>query len=136
MANVMLEKRTYKNEFTIMQKLPSLNDYILANRSNIYMGAKFKKEVENAISKYIKIGIASKTLRKVKGLVEIKFEWTEKNKKRDLDNIVSAKKFILDVLVKNGVLEDDSQKYVIGFNDILKYGNKHSVKVELNEVEQ
>jgi Holliday junction resolvase RusA-like endonuclease len=62
------------------------------------------------------------------------FEWHEKTKRRDADNIASAKKFILDALVKNGVLVDDSRKYVVGFHDAIIDDTEDFVRVELIEV--
>lgn len=64
----------------------------------------------------------------------MRFEWHERTKKRDADNIASAKKFILDALVKNGVLEDDSRKYVKGFYDTIIDDNEDFVIVELIEI--
>ena len=43
--------------------------------------------------------------------------WKEKTKRKDPDNIIVGKKFILDGLVKAGVLPDDGWKHVIGFAD-------------------
>lgn len=116
-----------------MCKLPSLNDYIAANRSNKYMGANFKRDVEEVIGWSIKQALASKTLYKPKTAVILRFEWHERTKRRDADNIASAKKFILDALVKNGVLIDDSRKYVKGFYDLIVDDKKDYVKVELIE---
>ena len=122
------------NSFIINQKLPSLNEYVAACRSNAYMGAKFKKEVEEVIAWSIRSALTNKTLHKTTNPVIIKFEWHEKTKRRDADNIASAKKFILDALVNKGVLVDDSRKYVKGFNDIIIDDTKDYVKVELIEV--
>lgn len=66
----------------------------------------------------------------------MRFEWHERTKKRDADNIASAKKFILDALVKNGVLEDDSRKYVKGFYDTIIDDKEDFVIVELVEIER
>lgn len=111
--------------------MPSLNEYTAACRSNPYVGAKFKREVEEVIGWEIKQAVTSKQLHQPKGAVIVKFEWTEANCRRDCDNIASAKKFILDALVKHGVLENDSQKYVKGFYDVFKVGKEYSVKVEI-----
>lgn len=121
------------NAFTINCKLPSLNDYIAANRHNKYLGAKFKKEVEEVIGWSIKQALASKGLFKPTGAVILNIEWHERTKRRDADNIASAKKFILDALVKQGVLIDDSRKYVKGFYDVIIDDKKDFVKVELIE---
>lgn len=77
--------------------------------------------------------MTSKALYKPSGAVVVHFEWHERTKKRDADNIASAKKFILDALVKNGVLVDDSRKYVKGFYDVVLDDTEDFVKVELVE---
>ena len=64
----------------------------------------------------------------------VRFEWHEKTKKRDYDNIAFAKKFILDALVKNGVLVDDSRKYVKGGYDTIIDDKEDFVVVELVEI--
>lgn len=64
----------------------------------------------------------------------MRFEWHERTKRRDADNIASAKKYILDALVKNGVLADDSRKYVKGFYDTIIDDKEDFVIVELIEI--
>lgn len=118
----------------IKHKLPSLNDYTAACRSNKYVGAKFKQEVEEVIGWAIKQALTSKSLHKPKAAVMVRFEWHERTKKRDADNIASAKKFILDALVKSGVLVDDSRKYVKGFYDTIIDDKEDFVIVELVEI--
>lgn len=123
-----------ENQFIIKQKLPSLNDYTAACRANKYVGAKFKREVEEVIGWSIRQALTSKALYKPNKAVVVHFEWHERTKKRDADNIASAKKFVLDALVKNGVLVDDSRKYVKGFYDVVVDDTEDFVKVELVEV--
>jgi Holliday junction resolvase RusA-like endonuclease len=113
--------------FVIEQKLPTLNEYTLACRGNKYPGAKFKKDTETTIGWYI----IKARLPKVKKAVTIHFEWHEKTKKRDADNIASAKKFILDALVRQGVLIDDSRRYVTGFTDTIVDDDKDFVVVSI-----
>ena len=119
------------NEFKIKAKLPSLNDFIKANRSNAYKGNKFKQDVEMLIGAYIRKALTAKTLHPPNGAVIVAFEWHEKTKKRDADNIASAKKFILDALQKNGVLKNDSRKYVVGFHDTIIDDKEDFVVVRL-----
>ena len=64
----------------------------------------------------------------------VRFEYHEKSKRRDADNIASAKKFILDALVEMGVLPDDSRKYVKGFYDVIIDDKTDFVRVELVEI--
>ena len=78
----------------IPMKLPSLNQYINECRKNRYAGANMKSEVEREISYYIT------SLPQYQKKIKIHFHWIEGNKKRDLDNICFAKKFILDAMVK------------------------------------
>lgn len=88
-------------------KMPSLNEYVEECRRNKYAGAKFKRRYENVIALYIR------HLPKIVKPVRIQFVWVEANARRDLDNIAFGKKFILDTLVRRGVLKDDGQKYVV-----------------------
>lgn len=53
----------------------------------------------------------------IKEPVFVNFSWHEPNKKRDLDNIAAAKKFIFDALQYYGVLKNDGWAYVSGFTD-------------------
>ena len=51
------------------------------------------------------------------GRVYLHFTWIEPNRNRDLDNVCFAKKFILDALVSNGIIETDGWRGVSGFTD-------------------
>ena len=65
--------------------------------------------------------------------VTIHFHWIESNKRRDLDNICFAKKFILDALVKSGKLKDDNRKCVTAFTDTFEYGDETKVVLDIKE---
>lgn len=109
-------------------KLPSCNDYINACRYNKYYGAKMKKDIEEQIGIYIKeLPVFDKP-------VIINFHWVEANKRRDLDGICFAKKFILDAMVKAGKLKDDNRNCVTGFTDTFEYGKESKVILEIKEV--
>lgn len=112
----------------IPMKLPSLNEYIKVCRSNVYMASKYKKDIELQIGGYVS------TLPKFTRPVKIHFHWVECNKRRDLDNIASAKKFILDAMVKVGVLTDDNRKCVVAFTDTFGYDKQAKVILEIEEV--
>ena len=51
------------------------------------------------------------------GPVSLHFEWHEPTRKRDPDNVACAKKFILDGLVKAGVLPGDGWAHIGGWTD-------------------
>ena len=100
--------------FTIKGQLPNLNEYTRACRTNRFAGAKMKIDAEEIISAHI--------LEQLKGVyfegpVKLSFKWYEPNRKRDLDNVCFAKKFILDALVSNGTIVADGWKGVVGFTD-------------------
>ena len=96
-------------KFTIMGRLDGLNDYTKACRGNAYAGNKMKSRNEVAVRNAIRVA----GLKKVDHYpVTLKINWYEPNKRRDIDNITLATKFIQDALVSAGVLVDDSQKYI------------------------
>ena len=119
-----LEKVTCK----IDMKLPSLNDYINACRSNKFIAATMKKNYED------KIGLFIMNLPKFKHPIRVHFIWVEDNKRRDLDNVAFAKKFILDSLVKFKKIKNDNRRNVIGFTDSFKYAKKACVILIIREV--
>ena len=109
-------------------KFPSLNEYINACRNNKYTGAQMKRSCEQQTAIF---------LRKVPVIaspVEVSFHWIEKDRRRDLDNIAFAKKFILDAMVGVGILPDDSQKYVKALSDSFEIGQLNAVTVTIREV--
>jgi Holliday junction resolvase RusA-like endonuclease len=112
----------------ISMKMPSLNEYIRVCRTNPYMASKFKKDLES------QIGIYVAGLPRMSHPVKIHFHWVEENKRRDLDNVCASKKFILDALVRFGVLTDDNRKYVAGFTDTFEYGKQAKVIMTIEEV--
>jgi len=114
----------------INMKLPSLNDYINECRANRYKGAKFKREIEDDIMLFLRL------VPVFGNPVKIHFHWIEDNKRRDLDNICFAKKFILDAMVKAGKLEDDNRKIVTSFVDTFEYGDEAKVIMDIEEVKQ
>lgn len=95
-------------------RLPNLNDYTNANRTSPVVGNKMKQDQEEYIADFI-----VEQLRGVHftGKTYLHFRWIEANRNRDLDNICFAKKFILDALVKNEVIETDGWRGVYGFTD-------------------
>ena len=98
--------------FTIQGRLTTANEFIAACNTNRNIGGRLKREEETRIC-YYALKLRGKLLKKVR----ITFEWHEKDKKRDLDNIAFAKKFILDGLQKISVLENDGWKQIAGFED-------------------
>lgn len=103
--------------FTIPRRLPGLNEYIDLERAGggRYSANKMKQETQTMIHWAIKGG----PLRNVKleCPVIIHYLWLEPDRRRDMDNIAFAKKFVQDALVKAGVLPNDGWKHIKGFTD-------------------
>lgn len=108
---------------TIEHRFVSLNEYVDRERANRYAAAAIKKK-ETGISEE-----AMKQLQPIEQPCTIVFNWYVTNKRRDLDNIAFAKKFILDGAVKAGILKSDNVQYVIGFSDYIQYGDIEKVEV-------
>ena len=119
---------TYK--FTISGKLPGLNDYINAERSNRYIAAKMKKQAEQII-----LWSLGKKIKFDKP-VFITYRWVEKDRRRDKDNICFAKKFIQDALVRAKVLKNDGWNDIADFKDSFDIDSKNPrIEVTITEVE-
>lgn len=103
-----------RRTLVIKGRLDNLNDYTKACRTNKFAGAKCKAKNEEIITDHI--------LEQLGGIhfvgkTYLHFRWIEPNRNRDLDNVCFAKKFILDALVNNQVIETDGWKGVWGFTD-------------------
>lgn len=120
-----------KYKFEIDKRLMGLNEYTKQNRTNKYAGASAKKKEQSYIIWCIKEQLGNVSITKP---VIGHFRWIEENKRRDLDNICFAKKFILDALVQAKVLADDNRKIVTNFTDSFEYADKSKVIVELEEI--
>ena len=105
---------TTQKTLIIKGRLDNLNDYTKACRSNKFAGAVCKKRNEDRITAAI---LEQINRIRFDGRVYMHFRWIEPNKNRDLDNICFAKKFILDALVSNGIIETDGWKGIEGFTD-------------------
>ena len=114
---------------TIPMRLPSLNEYIRACRTNVFLANNIKRKTQADIIWYVK------NLPTFDKPVTIKFVWiSEVGDRRDLDNIAFAKKFILDALQECGKLKNDNRKYVVGFTDEFLYGKSYEVRLEIEEL--
>lgn len=69
--------------------------------------------------------------------VTVTYTWYEKDRRRDLDNISSfGRKVIQDALVKAGVLRNDGWKEIRGFSDRFAVDAENPrIEVEIEETE-
>lgn len=118
-----------EQRFTIYGRLDSLNDYTKSCRANRYGANAMKRKNEAKVIE----GIKRAGLKKAEHYpINLYIIWYEPNRRRDVDNITFATKFIQDALVKFGILEDDSQKYIVGvFHRVLVDKDNPRIEVEL-----
>lgn len=112
----------YHGAFWVNRRLPGMNE-ILEMRANVYgRGAKGaranqyseeKKLIEAEIGWKMAIALRDGDVRKADSAF-FTFMFFEPNARRDPDNIMSSCKFIFDAMVKSKILENDSQKHVLG----------------------
>jgi Holliday junction resolvase RusA-like endonuclease len=108
-------------------RFPGLNEYTNANRTNFHNGNSMKTWYSlKAKSVFQKYQPLTQELP-----IYLAFVWHEPNKKRDVDNIGFAAKFILDGMVLAGFIPDDSPKYVKGMAHRAVYDADHSAYVEV-----
>lgn len=96
-------------------RLAGLNDYISAERTNRQIAAKMKREDMERV-----MWAAKCSLRgwKPKGRVFMHYRWFERDRRRDMDNVSSyGRKIIQDALVKGGWLRNDGWAHIAGFDD-------------------
>lgn len=119
-------------KLVIPGRLHGLNDLISAERRNKYAGAKMKKEDMNLV-----LWAAKGCLRgwKAKGRVRMHYTWYEPNQKRDMDNVSSyGRKIIQDALVSGGYLENDGWRNIAGFSDDFAVDKKlPRIEVQIEE---
>lgn len=114
-------------------KLHSLNEYIGACRRNAYQGAQMKRKDQSIVEWYIRSQLRGIRLKKP---VRMEYRWYEPNRKRDLDNVSSyGRKVVQDGLVATQVIQNDSWKQVVGFSDSF-YVDKKNPRIEVTIVEQ
>lgn len=109
---------------TIIGMLPSLNDYINAERRNRFMAAKMKKDAQTAVLWQLK------GLQPITELSFYHFEWSIHNQRKDPDNISAfGRKVIFDAMQVAGVLPNDNLKYIVGTADTYVMAEEPSVTI-------
>lgn len=106
------------NGFSVIGRLPSLNDYINACRSHWSKGADLKQDTETLIYWSIKSAQNKGVCHPVKKPVVVAILWHEFGQRRDADNVYSAKKYILDAMQTAGIIPNDNRKNVVDCLDL------------------
>lgn len=114
-------------------RLDGLNKFIGANRSNSCAGNNMKKRNERAVRRAIEACLHGV---KIENPVYMEYIWYERDMRRDLDNISSfGRKVIQDSLVNAAVLKGDGWKHVVGFSDRFEVDRENPrIEVLIREV--
>jgi len=118
-------------EFFIPGPLPGRNEAEKAARGHKMAAAKLKEMWTERIAFHILVQLGHP---KIKPPVFLSFLWIEKNKRRDPDNIISAKKYLLDGIVRAKLIPNDGWKEIFGIQDKWVVGEKPGVLVTVSEV--
>ena len=113
--------------YTILGTLAGMNEYSKAQRANKYIGADMKKEMTKICALSDDVRFAAKIPEEAYP-VHVHIDFYEPNRRRDPDNVTSAKKFILDGLQDAGVITNDGWLQISGFSDDL-YLDKENPRV-------
>ena len=122
--------------FKIPGQLPGMNKIIAASKTHHMVYKKIKEEhcwyIGTCIKKHNITPYTDGDLP-----INVKITWVCENKKRDKDNIMAGQKFILDAMVKSGVIKDDGWKYIgeIEHKFMVEKNNPHVI-IELTDKEE
>lgn len=116
---------------TIPGELPSMNEIIDTSKSHYAKYSKMKKEHTDLVA-----WIAMTKIRKQLEKIDLDITWHCKDRMKDKDNIVAGVKFILDGLVKAGVIKGDGWKQVGDINHSFEVDKKNPrIEINIKEVE-
>lgn len=122
-----------KNTLRIDCDFVYLNEYIDRERTNRMIASSIKKKLTNAVTMQALCANCNKPKRQV----DMVFTWHVKGR-HDSDNIAFAKKFVLDGMVKAGILQNDNPKWVRHLKDYIyhdvKKGSSDYVEVAWEEI--
>lgn len=117
-----------KIEFFIPGPLPGMNEMIDMARDHWSESHRNRQMWVDHIAAII--GRVPKLER-----VHVHFHWLEKDRRRDPDNIIAAKKYVLDGMVAAGLVSNDGWVQAAGFLDTWDVNKKNpGVYVRVREV--
>ena len=121
------------NELILSFGLPSQNEVIKVAKRHYMAYASMKKKHTAEIGKEL---IAQGCIPdKPYSRIDIECVWIESGRSRDPDNILcGGLKAILDAMVKQGVIKDDSIKQVNRITATFERGNERAIIIKWNEV--
>lgn len=121
------------SSLVIKGRLPGLNEYTRACRTNPHTGNEMKRQAQDAVAWNILAQLGRRRFEKPVFLI---FTFYEQDRRRDRDNVSSfARKVIQDALVACGNLQDDGWDYVTGYLDRFQV-DKENPRIVVEFIEQ
>jgi len=120
------------HKFTIQGSLPGLNDFIAKSTYNRFSYGAFKKQW----TEFCALSVKSQKIPAISVPIKVSINWIEKHKKRDLDNISGGgTKVLMDGLVLAGVIQNDTRRFVTGFEHFFPEPDPQNHRVEVSLIE-
>lgn len=94
--------------YIIQSQLPTLNEYIEKERGTWAAAASIKKKG----TANVQVEVMSQNRQCIDGMVDVELYWITPDNRQDPDNVFFATKYILDGIVKAGVLKGDGRKNI------------------------
>ena len=110
--------------------LPTLNEYIDAERTNKILASKAKRK----FTQYIMLETIAQCKAKLSGMHDVDVTWYRNNKKHDADNVYFGIKFILDGIVAAKVIPGDDRKVIRDISHHIRHDEKNSILLTFTRV--
>jgi len=115
--------------FFIPGTLPGMNEIISASKKR-YNKIPYYSVIKNRYTSIIINAIKAAQIKPVEQF-KLDIEWAEINRKRDPDNIAAGIKFILDSLIKTGIIKNDGWAQNKGWTNHFIVDNQPKIKVNI-----
>lgn len=121
-----------KAKLVIPGRLPGLNKYIEAERSNRHAAAQMKREAQQGVEWIVRAQLRGVRFTRP---VWMHYRWFELDRRRDKDNVSAfGRKVIQDALVSAKVLKNDNWACIDGFSDEFCVDRKRPrIEVEIHD---
>lgn len=117
-------------KIVIPGEFTTLNDYIEAERGHRQQAATIKRYETR------RVYLETRQYAPITSYpVMVEFHWYRRDRRTDPDNVVFARKFILDGLQQSGVLKNDGWNQINAFRDFMKL-DPDNPRVEIDILEE
>lgn len=120
----------------IPHRFPGENEILKARKSKFFQYTAMKARFTGIVEMHTMSAINRRNVRFDSVIVPfpavtLRLTYCEERTNRDPDNIAAAKKFILDGLVKAGIIQNDGWKQVLGWQERFRKHRQAGILVEI-----